>query len=67
MRNGRIAAVGSLAQVQRAAGPDATRVDLAGATLMPGFVDAHGHLVYATHTMLDADLAGVNLCARSAR
>jgi predicted amidohydrolase YtcJ len=59
VRNGRIAAVGSLTQVQRAAGPDATRVDLAGATLMPGFIDAHGHLVYATHTMLDADLAGV--------
>ena len=59
VRNGRIAAVGSLTQVQRAAGPDATRIDLAGATLMPGFIDAHGHLVYATHTMLDADLAGV--------
>jgi len=59
VKDGRIAAVGSLAQVQQAAGPGATRIELAGSTLMPGFIDAHGHLVYATHTMLDADLAGV--------
>ena len=59
VKDGRIAAVGALAHVQQAAGPGATRIDLAGSTLMPGFIDAHGHLVYATHTMLDADLAGV--------
>ena len=59
VKDGRIAAVGSLAQVQQAGGPGATRIDLAGSTLMPGFIDSHGHLVYATHTMLDADLAGV--------
>ncbi|MCA3072670.1 MAG: hypothetical protein ING77_10540 [Rhodocyclaceae bacterium] len=47
VRNGRIAAVGSLTQVQRAAGPDATRVDLAGATLMPGFIDAGGWFLFA--------------------
>ncbi|MCA3076215.1 MAG: hypothetical protein INH03_16790, partial [Rhodocyclaceae bacterium] len=47
VRNGRIAAVGSLTQVQRAAGPDATRVDLAGATLTPGFIDAGGGFLFA--------------------
>ena len=59
VKDGRIAAVGALEEVRQAAGPGATRIDLAGSTLMPGFIDSHGHLVYATHTMLDADLAGV--------
>ncbi|HEU4724039.1 MAG TPA: amidohydrolase family protein [Candidatus Eisenbacteria bacterium] len=28
------------------AGPNATRIDLAGHTLLPGFIDAHTHLTY---------------------
>jgi predicted amidohydrolase YtcJ len=40
----RIVAVGSLAEV-RAALPRATPLDLGGHTLIPGFVDAHSHLV----------------------
>ena len=56
---GRILAVGSRAEVMKLAGPDTKQFNLQGQTLMPGFIDAHGHLVYATHTMLDADLAGV--------
>ncbi len=58
-KDGKILYVGKRSDALRAAGKDARQVNLAGATLMPGFVDAHGHLVYATHTMLDADLAGV--------
>jgi predicted amidohydrolase YtcJ len=38
----RIAAVGEAAAV-RAASPDAEEVDLAGACLLPGFIDAHQH------------------------
>lgn len=34
-------------------------VDLQGRTLLPGFIDAHGHLAMAAHTLLDADLSGV--------
>jgi predicted amidohydrolase YtcJ len=56
---GRILAVGSRAEVMKLAGPDTKQFNLQGQTLMPGFIDAHGHLVYATHSMLDADLAGV--------
>lgn len=43
MKNGTILAVGSAAKVIAAAGNDATIIDLKGNTLMPGFIDAHGH------------------------
>lgn len=43
VKDGRIVAVGSEADVLRAAGDGARRVDLQGRTLMPGFVDSHGH------------------------
>ncbi len=39
----RILAVGSLDDCRDAAGKTATKVDLGGRTLMPGFVDAHTH------------------------
>ena len=42
--NGRITAVGAAGQVQRPAG--ATRVDLAGKTVMPTLIDAHIHMAY---------------------
>jgi len=56
---GRIVAVGSRAEVMKLAGPNTRQFDLRGQTLMPGFIDAHGHLIYASHSMLDADLMGV--------
>ena len=56
---GKITFVGSSADALKAAGANPRRVDLAGRTLLPGFIDAHGHLIYASHTMLDADLSGV--------
>jgi predicted amidohydrolase YtcJ len=43
-RGGRILYVGPLAGALRAAGGGARRVDLAGRALLPGFIDAHGHL-----------------------
>jgi predicted amidohydrolase YtcJ len=39
---GKIAAIGSLADVQKRA-KRAKRIDLKGRTLLPGFIDAHGH------------------------
>jgi predicted amidohydrolase YtcJ len=42
--DGRILAVGSLAEVEAAARPGTQRVDLAGRTLIPGFNDAHVHI-----------------------
>ena len=45
VRDGRIAATGGAELV--AAYPGADRVDLAGMTLVPGFIDAHNHLSVA--------------------
>ena len=44
VRDGKIVAVGSLASVRKAAGKKAVSVDLKGRTLLPGFIDAHGHV-----------------------
>jgi predicted amidohydrolase YtcJ len=44
VRNGRILAVGDLSAVEKAAGKNARHVDLAGRTLLPGFIDSHGHV-----------------------
>jgi predicted amidohydrolase YtcJ len=44
---GHILAVGSLNEVMAHAGPATRQVDLAGRTLLPGFIDAHGHFANA--------------------
>jgi len=46
IRDGRVAAVGTLSEVTRAAGPDADVVDLDGATVLPGLIDTHPHLMH---------------------
>ncbi|MEM9800472.1 MAG: amidohydrolase [Planctomycetota bacterium] len=43
VKDGRIVAVGSESDVFGAVGDDVRRVDLKGRTLLPGFVDSHGH------------------------
>ena len=40
----KIVAVGSEAEARAAAGPGATLVDLEGKTVLPGLIDAHGHM-----------------------
>ena len=42
---GTILAVGSRDEVMKLKGPETQLVDLEGRTLVPGFVDAHGHIV----------------------
>lgn len=44
VRDGRILSTGDLGPVLRAAGRGAARVDLHGRALLPGFIDAHGHV-----------------------
>ncbi|MDF9301719.1 amidohydrolase family protein [Tritonibacter mobilis] len=44
VREGRIAAVGSLEAVMALRGESTRVIDLEGAALLPGFVDAHGHV-----------------------
>jgi predicted amidohydrolase YtcJ len=46
VQNGKILAVGKLSAVVGRAGKAAKRVDLHGHTLMPGFIDAHGHVSF---------------------
>jgi predicted amidohydrolase YtcJ len=43
VRNGRILAVGSRQELAPLHGPDTVHYNLQGRTLMPGFVEAHGH------------------------
>jgi predicted amidohydrolase YtcJ len=45
IRGNRIIAVGALAEVRAAAGDGAVNVDLAGRTMLPGFIDPHTHVV----------------------
>ena len=44
VRDGKIAFVGPRDQATGVAGDGATLVDLAGRTMLPGFIDAHGHI-----------------------
>jgi predicted amidohydrolase YtcJ len=44
VKNGCILDVGSDAQIRRYLGPDTKVIDLAGATVTPGLIDAHAHL-----------------------
>jgi hypothetical protein len=53
---GRVLAVGEPHELDAVAGPATRRIDLAGATLVPGFIDAHAHLWKIGHlltTLLD--------------
>lgn len=52
---GRVVAVGSAADLARRF-PDAKRHDAAGATVVPGLVDAHAHLMNLGFALLRADL-----------
>ena len=55
-RDGRIVAVGSQAEVMRLRGDGTELIDLNGRALLPGFVDAHGHMVMGGLQALSANL-----------
>lgn len=46
-RDGVIVAVGAASEVRPQAGPNALRIDAGNSVVMPGFVDAHTHPVFA--------------------
>jgi len=58
VRDGRIALVGSAAEVAALAGRRTKVVDLAGRLVLPGFIDAHMHPKYSTGELFEADLGG---------
>ncbi|MGB8253546.1 MAG: amidohydrolase family protein, partial [Anaerolineaceae bacterium] len=49
IRSGRIIAVGSSDEIMKLRGTDTAVIDLANRTLLPGFVDAHSHLLGASN------------------
>ena len=55
--DGRILAVGDAATLA-ARHPDAERIDAGDATVIPGLIDAHAHLVSLGHALMQADLVG---------
>lgn len=55
-QDGRIIAVGSRDEVMQLRGPDTQLIDLDGRALLPGFVDAHGHVMMGGLQALSANL-----------
>ncbi len=55
-RGGRIVFAGAEAQARRIAGKGAADHDLKGATMLPGFVDAHSHFAMAMQVASGVDL-----------
>jgi predicted amidohydrolase YtcJ len=58
IRGGRIVAVGSDEEISSLIGPETRVLDLGGRTVVPGFYDAHAHLLAMGFARLDVDLAG---------
>ena len=58
VKDGRILAVGPLADMAVHRGPDTEAFDLAGRAMLPGFVDSHGHVVFGGLQALAATACG---------
>jgi predicted amidohydrolase YtcJ len=58
VRGGRIVAVGRDADVDPLVGPGTRVLDLSGRTVVPGFDDAHAHLLGIGFARMDVDLKG---------
>ncbi|HXX01481.1 MAG TPA: amidohydrolase family protein, partial [Candidatus Acidoferrales bacterium] len=55
IRSDRIVAVGNLPEVAKRASANAQRVDLAGKSLFPGFIDSHSHSIDGGLSLIGAD------------
>jgi predicted amidohydrolase YtcJ len=58
VRDGNILFAGSLEDAKKRIAPGVTTIDLGGKTLLPGFIDTHGHFVYFGKNLVDANLFG---------
>jgi predicted amidohydrolase YtcJ len=67
LRGNRILAVGTDAEVRAAAGEDAEIVDLAGRTVLPGFIDAHAHVISGSVVDSTMDYVGMARFTSTAR
>ena len=59
IKDGRIAWVGSTADAKTLFGDAAESLDLGGATVLPGIIDAHAHLMSLGESFLKLDLKGI--------
>jgi predicted amidohydrolase YtcJ len=60
VKNGKIAAVGSLDELTKAKGNDTLVLDLKGKTVLPSFIDSHMHPVFTGMVHAGVDLSAVN-------
>jgi predicted amidohydrolase YtcJ len=56
VKAGRILAVGALSEIEALRGNETESFDLEGRTMLPGFVDSHGHVVFGGLQALSANL-----------
>jgi predicted amidohydrolase YtcJ len=59
VKDGKIIFVGNKDEAMKAAGDGHNMIDLQGKTMLPGFIDAHGHMVYYGKNLMDQSLTGV--------
>lgn len=59
VKDGRIVAVGPRSRLEALAGPDTRLEDLHGQVVVPGLVDAHGHVLGLGFSLRRVDLRGV--------
>src|SRR6267143_1160782 len=67
VRGGSIVAVGRNDEIQRLAGRATQRIDLHGAMVVPGLIDAHGHVRSFGEELANLDLHGVTSVEEVAR
>src|SRR6267378_2176357 len=58
VRGGRVLFVGSDAEARALAGPSTQVIDLRGATVVPGIIDSHAHLLGLGNMLQRVNLAG---------
>jgi predicted amidohydrolase YtcJ len=63
IKDGKFIAVGKTADVLKAAGPDARKIDMRGQTVLPGFSDSHVHLTSGERLEVQVDLTKVRSIA----
>ncbi len=60
VRGGRIVWVGSSSQTERWIGPNTKVLELRGRTVLPGFIESHGHFVALGRSLMTVDLTGAS-------
>lgn len=59
VKDGKILFAGAKSEAMKQAGSGHEMLDLQGRTMIPGFIDAHGHFIYYGRNQLDCDLFNV--------